>query len=396
MNTESKHIFVSEPTVNIGLVDGEDYKLSLIGEYTTINKKGYTEYIPNNDNCYAIVDGIKIGKSFHWEKNDIQHFNGIIREVHGIGLINIIPAETYLKSVISSEMNPKSHIEFLKAHAIISRSWLIRQLQTNRNCDTHTPSINKIDNEIMKWTDVATHNNYDVCADDHCQRYQGMNRINHKAIEAVEATSGVVLLDSDQNIADARFSKCCGGMTEKFSSCWQDIDHPYLNPTEDRYCNPKQMSDRERRHISESILTDFDASTTDYHSWHHTITADKIAHNLRTKFGRDIGKILDMTPIKVGLSGRIFKLQLIGQNGSITIGKELSIRHLLSDSCLYSSAFTIEKDSTNPEIFHLSGKGWGHGVGLCQIGAAIMAERGHNHQEILNFYYKGTSINKIY
>lgn len=389
-----------QPLVRIGIADGSSFGLRLDGVYDVDASEEMICYIPTSQECYAEVSGIKIGNGFHWQREMIQKFRGriIIKRVDNDKsiLINMLPAEEYLESVISSEMNPNAHPEFLKVHAIISRTWLLNMLKKPRVKRLQNDTL--LNGKIISWTDVESHSDYDVCADDHCQRYQGITRINDAAINAVRHTAGLIMVDQNGDIADARFSKCCGGRSELFSSAWQNVDYNYLQPISETYCDPSQMTIEEKSKIINTILNDFDAETNDFFTWNRIITASEIKCNLLKKFAISIGEVTDIRAHRRGPSGRIIELEVEGSNDNIVIGKELSIRRLLSDTHLYSSAFDIEKIINDEKeiIFRLNGRGWGHGVGLCQIGAAIMAERGYSYTDILKHYYNGVKLEKIY
>lgn len=350
-------------------------------------------------NVTTLPDGsrkldIVIGRGFHWERKIDITLKGDISTItdgETRWIVASIPLERYLCSVISSEMNPEAYAEFLKAHAVISRSWAIGKISAVNKSVNHP---RRSPDEIVIWWDTSSHSHFDVCSDDHCQRYQGEAIINTQALSAVEATRGEVLTDSKGNVADARFSKCCGGHTELFSTCWQDTDVDYLTAHADPFCDPQRLSHNEREAFLHRILKDYDAeSTPQYYSWQADVMPSLIAHNLRTSFGEDVGDIVDIIPLKRGASGRIFRLRVEGTKKSIIIGKELAIRKLLSATHLLSSAFDIERGA---DYLRLRGKGWGHGVGLCQIGAAEMAREGYNYTDILSFYYPDTHIVRAY
>lgn len=339
------------------------------------------------------VHNILIGDGFHWQSRKEYDFAGKIKKLaHPEGkikILNELPIEEYLKSVASSEMNGASPLEFLKAHAVISRSWAMRKINEDR--------INKPSREkdiLIDWEESDSHCGIDVCNDDHCQRYQGISEeININAGKAVDETRGEVLIDKEGNIADTRFSKCCGGSTELFSTCWADIDYDYLPVKEDPWCDLSDMNPNDKETFLNNILKNYDRTTVDFHDWEVRINKSKIKENLQKIYHINIGDITGLEAEERGSSGRIKTLRIAGTEGSVVIGKELKIRRLLSDGCLYSSWFDIEEDS---ESFILKGHGWGHGVGLCQIGAARMALEGKDYHEILDFYYPGTLIKKIY
>ena len=388
-------LFTFQPSVRVGIVEDAGFGLHLQGNYDITSDENSITYMPADDDCRVIVDNVKIGINFHWSRKQRQSFRGIMmirnEENAKSSLINIIPVEEYLKSVVSSEMNPNAHIEFLKAHAVISRSWVMRMImRKNRNLiDDRCISSSK----IIDWTDNLLHTTFDVCADDHCQRYQGDGFVNDNARKAVEETYGEVLTDDADNICDARFSKCCGGKTEQFKACWQPEDFSYLQSFIDPFCNPIEYTEDEKKKLRESILKNYDSETTDFYEWQYNVSAQKIKNNLYKYYQIDVGEIQELLPLERGDSGRIVALEIKGKEKSVVVGKELTIRKLLNDSHLLSSNFIVEKKN---DEFILYGKGWGHGVGLCQIGAAIMAERGYSYKEILQFYYKNSKLTKLY
>lgn len=325
-----------------------------------------------------ILRNVRIGIGFHWDRCEDQEFAGqleIIRNTDGTETaVNIIDLEEYLCSVISSEMSANANMELLKAHAVISRSWALRAIEANR---TTTGQIRHVAYE------QNGHIGFDVCADDHCQRYEGLGRMNNRAVEAVLATQGEVLVYGDE-ICDCRFHKCCGGKTEEFETCWEDKHIPYLESVDCPYCAPEYLKDKTELRKS---LNDYDLETNDYHDWQVTYTASELQQVILDKSGIDFGDIISLTPLKRGKSGRIYELEIAGTLRRQVIGKELTIRRWLSSSCLKSSWFDInQKDG----IFTLTGHGWGHGVGLCQIGAATMAIEGISYRDILAHYYPGT------
>ena len=325
-----------------------------------------------------LLKNVRIGIGFHWDRYEDQEFQGELEiRTNPDGsetAINTIDLEDYLCSVISSEMSADSPMELLKAHAVISRSWAIRAI-------ANKPHEQMVNGQMV--------NDFHVCADDHCQRYEGLRRMNERAVEAVRATQGQVLLYGDE-ICDCRYYKCCGGKTEVWRTCWEDIDVPYIRSVECPYCG--RVSDKTLR----LVLNNYDQETTDFHDWKVTYTADELSEIIRTKSGIDFGQITDLIPLQRGASGRICKLKIVGTKRTEIIGKELKIRLWLSKTCLYSSWFDISHNPSpvtgNPSWI-LTGHGWGHGAGLCQIGAAQMAAEGHTYEEILHFYYPGTKLN---
>ena len=352
------------------------------------------EFAPLSPDCAFTLHGVTIGKSYHWERKEDQTFTGklaVIREGEQLTAVNILPIEDYLISVISSEMSATASLEFLKAAAVISRSWVKRQILNKDLKDLkNRRDFKDTKDTIITWQDHEDHTLYDVCADDHCQRYQGITKASNPNVRrAVEETSGEVLTYEGE-ICDCRFSKCCGGRMEEFATCWQDKDVPYLQALEDR--DPKDgtiLCDTHDKGILAQVLNDYDQETVDFYRWTVTYTQAELSELLRRKLGRDFGQVLELRPLKRGKSGRICQLLIRGTKASLTIGKELTIRSALSESHLYSSAFEVE---TVGDTFTLHGKGWGHGVGLCQIGAAVMGSRGYDYREILAHYYPNTTI----
>ena len=328
-----------------------------------------------------VLKNVRIGIGFHWDRHEDQEFAGALEirdnEDGTQTAINTIDLEDYLCSVISSEMNANSPMELLKAHAVISRSWAIRQIV---NCKLHE--------------------GFDLCADDHCQRYEGLRRMNERTVEAVRATTGQVLVyeqrdnvqGTKEEICDCRYYKCCGGKTEVWRTCWEDIDVPYIQSVQCDYCDLTSHSAAVSRLTS--ILNDYDQETKDFRDWTVTYTQEELSEIVRTKSGIDFGDIIDLIPLHRGASGRIDSLKIVGTKHTEIIGKELKIRLWLSRTCLYSSWFEIKKEPLYivPRHFVLSGHGWGHGAGLCQIGAAVMASEGHKYEEILSYYYHNTQL----
>ena len=421
----------SAPTVTVGIVSAREIHFSLNEPYSVDgiefkgaqtatfengaivwNKKRYNQLIfkPLSNEASFTIEDVTIGVDFHWNRKETQTFRGTLRLIidhDKILAINELPVEQYLESVISSEMSATSSLELLKAHAVISRSWLLAQIEGKKAAlkpgITIQPStINHQHSELIRWYDREDHALFDVCADDHCQRYQGITRAtNPHVAEAVKATHGQVLTFStpntqhpSPNLCDTRFSKCCGGRTEEFQYCWENIEKPYLRSVACPWCNTSDAS------LIRQVLNDYDQETPDFYEWTECISSEQVAEWLRSKHGIDLGTITDLVPLERGKSGRIWKLKIVGSKGSFTIGKELEIRRTLSDSHLKSSWFEVEKVENHhlspTTQFILKGKGWGHGVGLCQIGAAVMGEKGHSYDEILQHYYQNTKIKKIY
>ncbi len=345
------------------------------------------------------LKNVSIGIQFHWERVEEQTFRGslcFIPEGENVRAINTLFIEDYLESVISSEMKATSSLELLKTHAVISRSWLLAQLnkkdQLNNKSEKYESSIVS-DDRIIRWYDREDHTGFDVCADDHCQRYQGITKISTPFVKkAIQETFGEVLM-SDEQICDTRFSKCCGGMTEEFENCWEPTHYSYLSSVICNECNTQD------KHILSQILNDYDQETNDFYRWTVEYTQQELSNLIVQKTNIDFGEIIDLIPEERGKSGRIIQLLIIGTKKQMHIGKELEIRKVLSKSHLYSSAFDVEKRNILngiPQYFVLHGAGWGHGVGLCQIGAAVMASKDISYRAILNHYFQGASIEKIY
>lgn len=373
-----------------------------------------------------VLKDVTIGVKFHWERKEKERFRGslkLVKDGDKIAAINIIPIESYLVSVISSEMSAKSSLQLLKAHSIISRSWLLAQMEKSKTLKTENlgySTVQQSDDEYIKWYDREDHNLFDVCADDHCQRYQGVTKVfTDMARQAVKQTSGVVLASADM-ICDARYSKSCGGISESFENVWEPVEYPYLSSIVDYKFGPESfntdfMTENNARKwilgnppafcnttdkkILSQVLPDFDQETTDFYRWTVEYSQEQIADLINGKSGFDFGDILDLIPIQRGNSSRLIKLKIVGSKKTLIIGKELEIRRILSKSHLYSSAFIVEKSSPVngvPQKFVLKGAGWGHGVGLCQIGAAVMAARGYQFDEILLHYFKNAKLKRIY
>jgi len=397
-------------------ISGENNK------YFLQNKAGIEEvtlpliFEPDN---YTAADfeltGVVIGIQFHWERKENQRFKGklkIIKEEHHLTAINILPLEDYLLSVISSEMKATSSLEFLKAHAVISRSWFLAQQEKAKNPTRHYCSCQQTDQEYIRWYDREDHAHFDVCADDHCQRYQGISKAYTPTVEqAVKATCGEVLTYG-QHICDARFYKCCGGATERFENTWEPVVHPYLDKITDTKTPlatgdltqenaarawilsvPPAFCNTADPHILSEVLNDYDQETQHFFRWQVSYTIPELSALVKEKLGTDFGTITALIPLERGTSGRLVRLKIVGTRKTLIIGKELLIRKAFSPTHLYSSAFVVDQ-TEDRFVFH--GAGWGHGVGLCQIGAAVMGAQGYNYREILQHYFKGSSLTKIY
>lgn len=367
---------------------------------------------------------VTIGINFHWERKEDQRFMGalkIIVENEKLTGINVIHVEDYLTSVISSEMSATASLELLKAHAVISRSWLLAQIHKNKAITASQSlysAFTQTGQELIRWYDREDHTHFDVCADDHCQRYQGITRASTEMVrQAIAATRGQVLM-WEGNICDARFSKCCGGAFEEFQYCWEGIKHPYLSKQRDSKTgsglpdlrveseadqwirtSPESFCNTKDKKILSQVLNNYDQETTDFYRWKIEYKQDELSELILKRSGIDYGQILDLIPVERGSSGRLVKLKIRGSKRTMTIGKELEIRRTLSTSHLYSSAFVIDKADIVDDVpgrFILTGAGWGHGVGLCQIGAAVMGEQGYPYDTILLHYYIGATIDKLY
>ena len=380
---------------------------------------------PNDTQSSFTLEDVTIGVNFHWERKEAQTFLGKLRfivENNNICAINELPVETYLISVISSEMRATSSLELLKAHAVISRSWLLAQMEQRKaenNNAVKQPSLFKTDNEIVRWYDREDHKHFDVCADDHCQRYQGITKAANKhVVEAIKQTAGEILTSRGE-ICDARYSKCCGGAVEEFQYCWENIRKPYLQALPDTMpdttslpnltneavarqwilSSPNAFCNTTNQKVLSQVLNDFDQETTDFYRWTQIYSQAEVKQLLEEKLAMQFGDIIDLIPMERGKSGRIYRLKIIGTQRTLIIGKELEIRRALSKSHLYSSEFVVEKVDIKdgvPQQFIIKGAGWGHGVGLCQIGAAMMGVQGYRYDEILLHYYKSAEITKVY
>lgn len=332
-----------------------------------------------------LLKHVHIGIGFHWDRFEDQEFEGALDIVHNPDgtetAINTIDLEDYLTSVISSEMSTHSELELLKAHAVISRSWAMRAM-----------GITSLDDDRQHRQPTAGHTLFDVCADDHCQRYEGLRRRNERAVNAVNATRGEVLTFGNE-ICDCRYHKCCGGKTEEFETCWEDKHIPYLESVDCPYCGKVAQRLLTDHRAHQGFLNDYDQETLNFHDWEVTYSPEELASIIREKSGIDFGDIIALNPLKRGKSGRICELEIVGSKRRVTIGKELKIRLWLSPKCLYSSWFDILRTGNG---FRLQGHGWGHGAGLCQIGAAEMAQEGFSYRDILAHYYPNTELKFAY
>lgn len=445
---------MQEPVITVGILSGKDIGFSFPKEFISsdgiaicgiqqaVYRKGkicwqekeYDElsFTPQQDtSSFFELQDVTIGINFHWERKEVQRFKGelkIIVEDDRLTAINIIPIEDYLTSVISSEMSATASLELLKAHAVISRSWLLNKLKVANGKlkvimhpdNTANFELSTLPSQLIKWYDHEAHKNFDVCADDHCQRYQGITRTSTpQAIEAVFATRGEVLMYEGE-ICDARFSKCCGGAFEEFQNCWENVKHPYLigqrdSKTETRLpdltkeveadkwirTSPAAFCNTHNKQVLSQVLNNYDQETTDFYRWRVCYSQQELSELIHKRSGIEFGKIIDLIPVERGTSGRLVRLKIVGTLRTLIIGKELEIRRTLSSSHLYSSAFVVDKEYKEdekeiPSRFILTGSGWGHGVGLCQIGAAVMGEQGYKYKEILSHYYPGSAIEQQY
>jgi stage II sporulation protein D len=407
-------------------IEISEKKLFLRGKEITITSEDEISLIPVSQPNSFLLKNVTIGIQFHWEQKENQRFTGGLRfmaEEGKVRVINTLPLEEYLKSVISSEMSATASPELLKAHAVISRGWLLAQIEKNKSItvsgNKHNPQ-QVSPGEIVRWYDREDHLHFDVCADDHCQRYQGITKIlTSRATEAVEATSGQVLMFGDE-ICDARFSKCCGGISESFENVWEPepkryltsiyddtptINHPSVDLRNEKEAigwistSPGAFCNTSDHKVLEQILPDFDQKTQDFYRWRVVYSQEEISDLVRKRSGMDFGKIIRLEPLQRGFSGRINRLGIVGTFQTLVVGKELEIRKWLSPSHLYSSAFFVEYDNHQegiPGKIILNGAGWGHGVGLCQIGAAVMGESGYHYEEILNHYFKHATLKRLY
>ena len=435
------------PRVKVGIMNEPEVDFVLFGEYrladgTIVTGEQHAEVTAEgqvawngtvadvvtfepSENGYFELKGVTIGVNFHWERKEDQRFSGalhLILENGKLTAVNVLPVEDYLLSVISSEMSATASLELLKAHAVISRSWLLAQIDKNKRITEEHEDYKACEeggeDEMIKWYDREDHVNFDVCADDHCQRYQGITRQSTERVrDAIKATWGEVLTYGGE-LCDARFSKCCGGVYEEFENCWEPKHYDYLEARRDGedemnfpdltkeaaaeewiLTSPKAFCNTTDKQILSQVLNNYDQETTDFYRWTVEYTQEELAALILKRSGVDYGQILDLQPVARGTSGRLYKLKIVGTKKTLTIGKELEIRRTLSPSHLYSSAFIVERhDVTDgvPGKFVLRGAGWGHGVGLCQIGAAVMGEKGHNYKEILLHYFINANITTLY
>ncbi|MFV0590866.1 MAG: SpoIID/LytB domain-containing protein [Draconibacterium sp.] len=440
------------PTINVGIMSAEEILFSLngsfllngnsaelSGEQSVRYENGMLKIEGSDSSAQELVftpldfdhsefelKDVVIGVNFHWEQKENQKFKGALKlivEDGKVTAINVLPLENYLISVISSEMSANSSLELLKAHAIISRSWLIAQIEKQEQITGATNQYESTfvsKHEYIKWYDREDHSNFHVCADDHCQRYQGVTRAhNPNVVRAVNETLGVIL-SYDGKVCDARFSKACGGVAELFENCWEPVSHPYLTAVVDNpqfpagfeqdltieknakkwiSSAPEAFCNTHDEAVLKQVLNDYDWSAKDFYRWTMEYSQAEISDLIRRRSGIDFGDILDLIPLERGTSGRLIRLKIVGSKRTVIVGKELEIRRWLSESHLYSLAFLVEKQDVEnglPQKFILKGAGWGHGVGLCQIGAAVMGHKGYKYDEILTHYFKNAMLEKRY
>ena len=420
------HRYDSEPMVSVGIVGAKSITFSLNGYGTTaephtatlqnglilIDGRAHTQvsFMPQSpDDSFSLRD-VVIGVNFHWERKETQTFRGTLKLLADNGkiwAINELPVEDYLESVISSEMSATSNLPLLMAHAVISRSWLMSQKENKARPNTQEQH----GNAFIRWYDHTDHTLFDVCADDHCQRYQGITmETSPNVAEAIRKTRGEILTYGDE-ICDARFSKCCGGAMEEFQYCWDDTPKPYLKGIGDTesekipdltveenarqwiLSEPESFCNTKDKRVLSQVLNDYDQETTDFYRWHISYKQAELSELVNRKLGVDLGTVTDLVPLKRGKSGRICELRIVGSKQTIVVGKELEIRRALSESHLYSSAFVVDKHA---DVFDIHGAGWGHGVGLCQIGAAVMGDKGYSYDKILKHYYPGAEIEEAW
>ena len=416
----------SEPMVSVGIVGAKSITFSLNGYGTTaepytatlqnglilIDGRAHTQisFMPQSlDDSFSLRD-VVIGVNFHWERKETQTFCGTLKLLADNGkiwAINELPVEDYLESVISSEMSATSNLPLLMAHAVISRSWLMSQKENKARPNTQEQH----GNAFIRWYDHTDHTLFDVCADDHCQRYQGITmETSPNVAEAIRKTRGEILTYGDE-ICDARFSKCCGGAMEEFQYCWDDTPKPYLKGIGDTesekipdltveenarqwiLSEPESFCNTKDKRVLSQVLNDYDQETTDFYRWHISYKQAELSELVNRKLGVDLGTVTNLVPLKRGKSGRICELRIVGSKQTIVVGKELEIRRALSETHLYSSAFVVDKHA---DVFDIHGAGWGHGVGLCQIGAAVMGDKGYSYDKILKHYYPGAEIEKAW
>ena len=435
------------PTIEVGIMSSKIIEFQLNGCFGERVENGMGRAVVRDDSSFILQLGARqqiyddfvlfepanekeadfelyhvvIGVQFHWERQEKQRFKGKLKifvENGMLNAVNILSLEDYLLSVISSEMRATSSLELLKAHAVISRSWLLAQIEKGKQVkDANYKTLLRNEEGYIRWYDREDHSRFDVCADDHCQRYQGITKVTSPQVfEALKSTFGELLMYGGA-VCDARYHKCCGGIAEKFENVWEPVVHPYLTKVIDNdeiptgydtdlsnednvrawiLGTPRAFCSTSDKEVLKQVLNDYDLETQHFFRWQVTLTQTEIKDLLFRKIGVDVGEVLNLIPVERGVSGRIIRLKIFGSRQTIVIGKELEIRKALSESHLYSSAFIVEKTVGVPVTFVLQGAGWGHGVGLCQIGAAIMGAKGYTYKEILTHYFPHAELEKIY
>lgn len=424
--------------IDVGILRAAEIKFDFIGDFCSVAPFSAKEnvvsvvdgklffngcrydnlcFVPKGDGSRFLLYDVVIGVNFHWQRKENQLFTGelhFIVEDGEVRAVNRLPVEDYLVSVISSEMSATSSLELLKAHTIISRSWLYAQLQRSEKVQQSVLGREN-EYEIIRWYAREDHTLFDFCADDHCQRYQGVTRAANPNVERAVRETNDIVLKYDGEVCDARFSKCCGGVTERFSACWENEDYDYLRALRD--CGgdeplPDLTNEASAREWIESVppsfcsaddsavlsqvLNGYDQETNDFYRWRVEYTQEGLSRLIKRRSGVDFGTIIDLQPVERAASGRLVKLRVVGSKRTVTVGKELEIRRWLSESHLYSSAFVVDKvEKDGVPCFVLKGAGWGHGVGLCQIGAAVMGEKGYTYEQILKHYYPGAVLEKV-
>jgi SpoIID/LytB domain protein len=341
----------------------------------------------------AVFD-VPVGTGYHWEQKEDRTYPEtmiFLLDVNGkLAAVNAVPVETYLEGVVPSEMHPNFPEEALKAQAVAARSKALANLGLVHSADP-----------------------FDFCSDVHCQVYGGLSKTAASANRAVKKTAGLVLWEGGK-IIDAVYGGVCGGHTEDVDKAWRTAPKRHLQGIAD---GPRQLKRYEplddesnvRSWIQDSppsycntltgSLPDALNYTKKYFRWEVTLPQDELRSQIERRLGRNLGAVRDLIPISRGVSGRITKLKIVGTNGEQIVEGELNVRKCLSSTTLWSSCFIVERKdggSAPPESFTLRGAGWGHGIGMCQTGAAIMALKGYGFDRILKHYYKNVRIKKLY
>lgn len=349
----------------------------------------------NNTSSHITVSNIMIGIQFHWQKHEDLDYRGIIEVGFNnqgkLVVINEIDLENYLVSVNSSEMTSDCPIGLLESQTVVARNTVLATMGKHHY-----------------------NTNFHLCSDDHCQCYHGKKREQQVSRQAVENTWGRILLHGDE-ICDARYSKICGGIMEDYRYVWENRDIPYMvsGIDSDEEINYPANTEETAKELIDTSLpaycnTDLHKlpenlanlySTQNLFRWEVTYPREELESLISEKTGKDIGELQDIIPLERGDSGRLIYINLVGSDKTLKIGKELEIRRVLSKSHLYSSCFYVRKEmGTDGKVsrFILKGAGWGHGVGLCQVGATVMASKKIPYQKILEHYYKNTNLVSLY